>query len=721
MSRYSIGLTSCLLLVPIILGFSGCGSDKPKNTGSGNTSKSSVTMSSALSKTSTSSQTMSSGSSVSTVIKNTKVSGLVDFKKEDGSSVVLDKPETVSIRISLLNVKNEVLKSATTQLVNLPTTIDKSHVFEDELLNDGGSYIVVNIAKEGFTDYARRFDLESEVNVHAILSELPSKQIMPTQAMTISGKMVDGFNFSVNGTGTLDETTVNGSLPELSVSIPKSAMPQGTTSVDVKMQAFNPNDEKDAEYFPGAYEDSKGNKLLSVAFNYTEVTTNTGVPLKQLAEASRKLKMSNQKMSAEQKAAIAEPIIINRLIPKASCSALKQIGDADKTMAGFQVPVYTYNSASGLWDLLGQGTLYSSTGDLITDDVAAIDCEKMTYVIEVKVTNEIFLSNWWNLDYPLVFSQPVKLCANVKVVDQASAPISGSIAFVKDDDEERSFSAQAFLTDEMGLIQVELYSLENPVVDKTAKLTLYSSSFGSNVSHDLLLSTESCTNVAPVVIKTEFPGLCKVEGKVTDKAGKPLTNSLVIAGNFAEQENPVLPAVGTTNDMGVYNVEVSCKQDYGVFSYLNLLSIGLNNLGGEIDFTKISVNVNSTVGNEEITDDGKKATLKDIVIADSIPFAFVGNDETTKDKLTLFFYYLGSSYPLTYSFNVVDAMGATLKTVSGTIKKEDILPSENFGGSVLIDFVMPSLPSPATLLVEGEISDASGGKGKVSGFVNIGN
>jgi hypothetical protein len=101
---------------------------------------------------------------------------------------------------------------------------------------------------------------------------------------TASGEVVSGFNFSVRDNLLGESDSAVGK--ELSVFIPESALPVGTESLDVQMKAFDPTDPAEAAYFPGAYEDSDGNKLLSIAFNYTDIKTNEGVSLKTISTAN---------------------------------------------------------------------------------------------------------------------------------------------------------------------------------------------------------------------------------------------------------------------------------------------------------------------------------------------------------------------------------------------------------------------------------------------------
>src|SRR5690606_15364753 len=173
------------------------------------------------------------------------------------------------------------------------------------------------------------------------------------------------------------------------------------------------NEPEDAQLFPGAYADSDGNNLVSVAFNFTEINTATGEPLVQAMRKARQQKVA--KAGGLHKVAEDEPVIINRQIPLQSCRLLECLGDSDPLTAGFQVPVYTYNPNSGVWDLIGHGTIYNEAGVMSLEDQKIFDCENQNYYLEILVTNEIFLSEWWNLDYPLTFSQPVNFCARIQI------------------------------------------------------------------------------------------------------------------------------------------------------------------------------------------------------------------------------------------------------------------------------------------------------------------
>lgn len=643
------------------------------------------------------------------------------MQDSEGNALDIANPETINVKVSLLNSDDQVVASQTLPLLDPPLQLDPSLPFTGELAGDNARYLVVNISSPGYTDFARRFDLQEQLDVRATLSQLPVATIPSSQKTTISGAVVQGFNFSVDTEGAPVNAGGQSSVPELTVSIPQSALPAGTTSVDVKMQAFNPNNPAEAEYFPGAYQDSAGNKLLSVAFNYTDITTNTGTSLKKLAQKTRALR---QKTSVSAQAEVAEPVIINRKVPTESCAALKQMGDSSASLDGFQVPVYTYNPESGLWDLLGQGTLYKGDGTQVPSGFTAFDCDNTEYVVEIKVTNDIFLSNWWNLDYPLVFNQPVKLCAYVQLQDETGVPFTGSYVYAYDDDAERSFSAESFITDSEGKVHIELYSLDSNATDTTAELKLYNKNLLATTRLPLTLST-SCDAQHPIIIKTPVPSMCKLSGKVLDTDNKAVNKTIVIASNLEDTES-ALPAYGFTDDQGNYQLDVSCGTEYHVFEYFSYLT----NYADSPWLSNSNIaNVNGTVNGIEQSDNGKAAALKNIVADRSKPFAYVFNDEDNANKLNLQFFYAGNAYPLTYAFDVLDTQTNTVVGhFTGTLTEGNLTVWEDEEvfwsvpvGNVLIDNTLPKPSEFAVWSVQGTITDSKGKQGTLVGFISAGN
>ncbi len=719
-------LNKLLIFSTLLMGLQGCGGggDDKQSASSVSSSLRSSTSSSRSSLGTSSSTASSQSSSVAAI--TTSLSGVVSVQDASGEFIEIFDTDEVEILISLVNDQQETVASTTAELMDIDTSNQLSLPFSAELGADDARYVVVNIRKSGYTDYARRFSVEDSININATLSEVPTEEIQPTSAQTISGEAVTGFNFSVVTTddGQQVQEGTGDSIPELSVSIPESVLPEGTEFIDVKMQAFNPNDVEDAAYFPGAYEDSTGNKLLSVAFNYTDVTTSGGVSLQKVAMDTRNKRLAAEKrgISFQKFAEESEPVIINRTIPAESCLSLSQLGDSNVEMSGFQVPVYTYNPVSGVWDLLGHGTLYGSDGELIDSTFNDFDCEENVYVLEIKVTNEIFLSNWWNLDYPLVFEEPVKLCATVALKNEQGLPAIGSILFVNDDDDARSFSAETFVTDENGMAQIEVYSLGDEL-DTSANLTIYTQDYSQRIQKSFQLST-NCVNPTPIEIPVELPALCKVSGKLTSDVGAPLADAFVFA--LASDENSedeyAMPAYGQTNANGQYAFNVNCGFDYKLFEYFSWL-MSLYSLEDDNELMK-NFNVNEQVTADEKSDSGEAVVMKDLTINHNKPFAYVYNDEEGGSTLQVTFWYGGENYPLHYEFDVVDSETETIVgRLSGEITAEDVeTESDESGwmfdaGVVNIEHDLPVPDAFAVYSIRGTITDAEDNEGKVSGYV----
>ncbi len=669
----------------------------------------------------------------SATIGSTLISGSVYLKDSDGESVDLDT-DTVNVTLSLLNADGNVIAASSPKLIDsLASAQDKGVPFTAELSGAGAEIVVVNITTPGYSDFARRFEVSGDINVTATLNELQEISLAPTEITSISGKVLDGFNVSVtNSNGEQDIVSGDAAeISDLSVSIPQSALPSGTTSLDVQMQAFNPNDPEDAQSFPGAYEDSTGNKLLSVAFNYTDVKTDAGVSLQKIAQKTRSERLKLQKQSGKtitplqyakqvsQKTGKAlEPVIINRKIPFESCVSLSQLGDANATQAGFQVPVYTYNPTSGLWDLLGYGTLFNEAGALVPADQKIFDCNLNTYVLEIEATNEIFLSNWWNLDYPLVFTQPVKLCANIELRDEGNKPVVGSIVFVADNDDSRSLSAETFVSDEYGRIHIEVISLDNGADVSASGQVFHASLYSASTTVPITLSTACNLSAPPVVIPVAVPELCKAQGRVVDTTGVPLANRYVIAGDFANTNQTLFPAFAVTDATGGYDLSLQCKQNYQVFDWLSAI---FNGTDWQTNFV---TNVNSAVEVSEVSDNGKTAVLKDLVADASKPIAYVANTENSQTQLSLLVMYGGSDFPLTYNFSLLDSNSQVVGEYSGKLVATDFTNADGDYPfpylELVLDHNLPVATDFVAYPVSGDITNSKGDKTTILGGVYLG-
>lgn len=679
-------------------------------------SQSSISSSSVLISSSSSTQPGSSSISSAVAAASVKVSGNLSIKDENGVVQNDSGTDDISVEISLLNEQQDVIKSNRSQLLGSVGLDGSRHGFSDQLSASGAAFVVVHIAKPGYTDFARRFEFAETIELSAELLELPEARISAAEAQTISGVTVNGFNVSVSD-NSLGETG-NALGEELSVFIPQSALPAGTDSLNVRMKAYDPTQPEEAAFFPGAYEDSDGNKLLSIAFNYADITTDTGVSLRQVAQKTRSERIKAQKSGRQQKTQAADPVVINRLVPEESCNSLAVMGDSDKSLDGFQIPVYTYNPTSGLWDLLGQGSLFDEAGQIIPADFKSFACSSVSYTLEIKVTNEIFISNWWNLDYPLVFEEPQTVCANLKLLDEGGLPLVGAYAYVSDDDNDRSFSASSFVTDAQGQLKVSLVRLNNDDTDSSANLSVYSVVDGTLLQKPIELSTAACANTAPVVpVTLSIPARCTLEGKLLNPDSAPFSDGLIIAYPENGDEFIYSGSYAYTKADGTYAMNLFCAQDYRILDYTSWVSEYLSDPG----LTKQPLaNVNNIKGADEIVDDGKKVQFKDLTVSlKPWGFVYVAGDDNSLLEIDL--YYSGKNFPVVYSFDVIDTRTSqVIKHFEGTVEENAF---ESFGAmrsaTVSIKHEVPIPPANEYLYysIKGEVIDGKNTKGVLQGWI----
>jgi hypothetical protein len=552
--------------------------------------------------------------------------------------------------------------------------------------------LLVDIRHEGFTSFSRRTPIESSIYLQANLATLTESIVMPTQAVSISGATTNGF--------TLEAKDSTDGKPSMSISIPASSLPTGTGSLTAAIKTYDPNDPEDAQYFPGSYADSTGNGLVSVAFNYADVKTNTGESLQSIARNDRILR---QKPGALAFLDPPEPVIINRDIPTSSCSTLEKLGDANTELAGFQIPVYTYNPKSGLWDLLGYGSVFTDSGVVVPADTKNFNCSVNNYVLEIKVTNEIFLSDWWNLDYPLQFTLPKKRCANVHIVNEANEPLSGVYGLISGNSE---FSSQYFVSDENGNADVSVDVFSDDVT--VANFSIW----GNGGAYGTFNLSSTCPAAAQTIV-IKRPQLCKIKGHVQYSSGKNVRN----IGIYAFRENNIFVeyfyAFTTTDNDGNYTLDVACNNPYTVQTIF----------WKKEDFT--GVNVNGKSEPNELSDDGKQVTLTSVVFA-TPPFEttfLTGYDAELKEGLVVF-YGMYDAFPISYDLQLKNTVtGEVVANAQGTLEFDTSLSEYDSVGWFLRTGqikVPVALPSDLTnYSVVGSYTDGFGIKATVTRPVGL--
>jgi hypothetical protein len=545
----------------------------------------------------------------------------------------------------------------------------------DIVMDKSGGRVVVNAQSDGYIAYGATmtYDKPNNLEFHGKLAKTSTVTVdIPSTTLSAraSGQVVDQYihlrlttdtatgqsRLLANKTTGVSSTEVN----DLGIDIPIDEIPAGVTQLNAKMKGFDPSQADDNLYFPGEYADSAGNNLLSIAFNYVELTDQNGRNLGQATVAAR----TANRMAAKN----TLPTIISRTIPAGSCSSVNDLGDANQDMAGLQIPVYTYNPNSGLWDLLGYGTVADAAD--VSPAAGFLDCDNVTYHLSIEVDNEDFLRSWWNLDYPLTFSEPTQLCAKVKLVDLNGDPVTGIWASLNDDD-NRSFNTQYGYTDENGEINFTTVEL-NGNGDRSGKLRFWSYSSNTYRTETIQLSEECATQSVNQIV-LQHQDLCKIEGRTVldtnTSFGLSGTTIYAIPNDGISFDFKFL----TTNQDGVFRGSVLCDTEYQLFAWPSLIQ------------DAITFSVNSDVGVQESSDDGHKVVLKDILIGNMAPWGYLHMQGASDAKyhqavdsvtapLTagtysaqILAFDFDGHFPVSYTIQVKDSGDSVIQTVSGTV------------------------------------------------------
>lgn len=534
----------------------------------------------------------------------------------------------------------------------------------DLVLSTSGGYVVITVTKQGFADYSKRIDYTSAANLNLNAELLRVQTVVASVGtiMTAAGGREPGFSFGVvryaDGTrkamsgNSLALAKAAGATSDLEINIPANSVPAGTSTLVGSFNTFDSSNPDEAKSFPGDYVDKDGNRLVSLAFDYMNITDDQGQNLGQLVKAAR--------ASGNLAAAATSDTIINRYIPSGSAeNLLKDFCDGtaadhslcsalstnDKT--GFNVPIYTYRSATGDWELLGMGTVdVDNNGVIDTNDTQDngvprtaqqyrdLAATGRTY-LKILVTNEAFIQSWWNLDYPLVFNQaPKQLCLNGTVKDNNGQPIVGMYLSLYDDDTSQSFGYGYAVTDANGKYQLKT-TLTDASSDRTASL-YYSDpySYASANTTATLGESPSCGTKDITITK---PQMGKIKGRLLTAANQALANQYI----YAWEVNTGGYSQAYTDSTGRFELEVRVNESVAIYT-------GYNNA------PTATANVNGTVDGSEKSDSAQVAELYDMQLANRNPYAYGYLSANTiktdgMAKVYVYGYDEDGNYPLSYT------------------------------------------------------------------------
>jgi len=527
-------------------------------------------------------------------------------------------------------------------------------------LNNSGGFVVIDVTKDGFTGYSKRieFTSPSEVNLNAELRTINTVVANLGTVFKSNGQSVQAFKFGVvkyangvkkalSGSKLTAAKASAGATTELEIEIPATSVPAGVTTLVGKLQTFDSSNPDDAKSFPGDYVDANGNKLVSLAFDYINITDGDGNNLGQL--------VSSAKASGKMSKAAADPTYITRQVPSGSCNNLLSDFCAGTTAddalcanlntvekSAFNVPIYSYNSRKGNWVLLGLGTIDKNNDgtidsmDVLTGTGAQFCSSNYGAYLRILVTNEDFLVNWWNLDYPLLTAQPKEVCIEKTFLDSEGSPLQGVYAYLYDDDNTQSFNYVGGSTDTAGKLKLKAALLSSSDSDRTATLSFYNPfAYKYETENITLGDSPSCTVSTTVIAK---PKRCAAEGRLVDEAGAGKANqSVTISGSYPSG----FYAWTYTNSTGGFTAEVACEQKLDVY------------VGGWMPMATFNVNGNSSDFIYEASDSNDKVVLNNIVLGNMAPYVYgYLNSSSIKvggsTSAWIYGYDYDGNYPLAY-------------------------------------------------------------------------
>lgn len=543
-----------------------------------------------------------------------------------------------------------------------------------DLANAGG-YLLLKVEKDGYTDFSKRIDYDdpADVNIAAELRPLDIVVATPGTALKSNGESMRAFSFAVvrypdgtrkaiAGSDQVRAAKAATTSTELEIQIPTDSVDANTLMG--RFSNFDPSNPDDEGNFPGNYKDSEGNTLLSVAFDYVNITDENGTNISDLIPAGT---------AGAAKAADASTTVY-RWIPSGSCGSLN-VGDTDDTQPGFQVPVYTLNPHTHLWILLGRGVVVVPDGgggwtQLDAGSVTPSDCDTTGYYLEILVSNAEFLHYWWNLDYPLVFAEPTQFCVIKTLQDDAQNKLAGwSVGLTDNNDADgNSYDRASGYTDRNGQVQLTVTELDstNPDIDSQGTLRIWNRF--ANIYQTETVPLGEYPNCATDTNTITNPLKCTVQGRlVDDESGNSRPGVAVRV--YSPDSGHSGAAVSDSN--GEFSVKVICQDDY---------TLGV---GG--DWTT-QFNVNQTTSDHssyESSDNGNTVVLNNVEVANLKPYVTGKLDSYViygagSTKVHIYGKDYDGDYPLSYVLK--DESGAINMSGQDAITEDSPWVTETLSG-----------------------------------------
>jgi len=393
---------------------------------------------------------------VSSAVSTATVSGSVGSsnKSVSGSSTVANTTSAVDILATLIVDGNGNGKFDDPSDIKLSTrVVDGTFTFENvEVDENGTTEALLSVTRDGFAPYVQTLSLTKD-NVVSILADVQKKplyqeviQLPKSDEARATSFMVFGMK---DGGGGIESFSKLMSLSEFKAMadtnvsledsgeitksvIPVAAFPKGVKTVTASMQSFNSSDPEDFEFFPGKLSGHGKPGLTASATNGNDEVDleSAGFDLLKLTDQNGKLINlepvgSVSKLSAQAGTEVCGGMLWTRRLHSSEVGIIAGWGDDDNTTAGYQVPIWSNDNATGSWEWVGEATVYNSDNSLVMDDMNNTAGKSFYF----KTCVDRKWQGYLNCDSPLATSKPKQMC--ITSHDQNGNPLGGVILYAQ--------------------------------------------------------------------------------------------------------------------------------------------------------------------------------------------------------------------------------------------------------------------------------------------------
>lgn len=380
---------------------------------------------------------------VGTIPATTSVSGTTGKSSSLGSSTITSLATlgtttegSATLSVDLTNYTSTLrdVKFTDEEDVTYTTAIvNGSFSFNDVVLgeaNTAKAFLKVSI--EGYPPYTKLLDLVQDEAV-SVLAEIGSKPIL-TEVFDIASlsdatKASSFLSFGTReGSNGIESFSKLISLSEfrafaagdINLSqdgtqsysiIPTAAIPEGTQKLQVDMQSFDSSNADEFAAFPGeltgfgqpagigaaSTTDSNGRVALeSSGFDLLKLTNENGQEIDLASTSESKLGLSKLRAMAGEE--VCSGMLWRRYLYANELKIILGWGDDDNETAGYQVPIWSNDNATGSWSYIGLAT------------IPDINASRAYFTMCVDKKWQGYL----NCDSPLATARPKQICLNAQ-------------------------------------------------------------------------------------------------------------------------------------------------------------------------------------------------------------------------------------------------------------------------------------------------------------------